>query len=62
MTKKPSKKSAKKSADFESDIETINSGSESNGESALQSVKEVEAAETLKGARRGPANESMQYF
>lgn len=44
------------------DAMDIDSGSESDGESALRKLKESEAAEACKGARRGPANESMQYF
>jgi hypothetical protein len=37
----------------------IDSGGESDGQSALRDVEEKEQSQ---GARRGPANSSMQYF
>jgi hypothetical protein len=37
----------------------IDSGEESDGQSALRDIEEKEKSQ---GARRGPANSSMQYF
>ncbi|KAJ3868952.1 hypothetical protein EV359DRAFT_5353, partial [Lentinula novae-zelandiae] len=41
---------------------SIDSGSESDGQSAQHKVDTEEAREQAKGACRGPSNASMQHF